>query len=236
MGTLDPKVTGVLPITLGRACRLASHLIKHDKTYVGILHAHKEQKIEELQKIVNEKFLGKIKQTPPHKSAVKRVERTREVYEFRFTEASKDNKYFLFECKVEGGTYIRKICSDLGEMIGGGNMAELRRTAAGIFDEKKIYDLFEFEKVVAKYKNGDGKKLKEMIVPAEDVVKKILPVVQVKKDSVKKLYTGTKVLRTDVIGEIPEIKDYFGAFYGEKFVGVYEKCDDAVGKAEFVNN
>jgi len=30
-----------------------------------------------------------------------------------------DGKRFLFECKVEGGTYIRKICSDLGEMIGG---------------------------------------------------------------------------------------------------------------------
>ncbi len=44
MGTLDPKVTGVLPITLGRACKLADYFIKHDKSYVGILHTHKEQK------------------------------------------------------------------------------------------------------------------------------------------------------------------------------------------------
>ena len=31
MGTLDPKVTGVLPITLGRACKLADYFIKHNK-------------------------------------------------------------------------------------------------------------------------------------------------------------------------------------------------------------
>ena len=45
MGTLDPKVTGVLPITLGRACKLADYFIKHDKSYVGILQTHKEQNI-----------------------------------------------------------------------------------------------------------------------------------------------------------------------------------------------
>jgi len=60
MGTLDPKVTGVLPITLGRACRLAQFLISHDKTYVGILHTHKEQDIKELQKIIDKDFTGEI--------------------------------------------------------------------------------------------------------------------------------------------------------------------------------
>ncbi len=75
MGTLDPKVTGVLPITLGRACKLAAYFIKHDKTYVGVLHTHKEQEISRLQELINEKFMGKIKQTPPRKSAVKREER-----------------------------------------------------------------------------------------------------------------------------------------------------------------
>ena len=42
MGTLDPKVTGVLPITLGRACKLAGYFIRHDKTYVGVLETHRE--------------------------------------------------------------------------------------------------------------------------------------------------------------------------------------------------
>ena len=288
MGTLDPKVTGVLPITLGRACRLASHFITHDKTYIGILHTHSVQDLENLQKIINEKFLGKIKQTPPHKSAVKRVERTREVYHFKFLESSEDKKYFLFECKVEGGTYIRKICSDLGEMIDGANMAELRRTEAGIFGEDfgnnnnnnnmkdevlslinkrseaspnqgraggklktekksfnsfnsnfhKLHNLFDFEKAIAEYKNGDDKKLKEMIVPAEEAIKKVLPIVEVKKESVKRLLIGNPIRKLDTLGEIPKIEDSFTVFCNDKFIGTYKKTDeeDIVGRAEFVKN
>ena len=238
MGTLDPKVTGVLPITLGRACRLANYFIRHDKSYVGILHTHKEQTIENLQKIIDEKFLGKIKQTPPHKSAVKRAERERQVYQFNLLESSDDKKFFLFDCIVEGGTYIRKICSDLGEQIGGANMAELRRTKAGIFGESKIYNLFEFQKAVEEYKNGDDKKLKEMIMPAEIAVKKVLPFVEVKKECLKSLYTGSKLLKKDIVGEIPEIEKSFAIFCDEKFIGTYSKIKDKeiFGKAEFVNN
>jgi len=40
MGTLDPKVTGVLPVTLGRACKLADYFIKHDKSYAISLSDH----------------------------------------------------------------------------------------------------------------------------------------------------------------------------------------------------
>lgn len=35
-GTLDPKVTGVLPIALGRACKLTGFFIGHNKEYTGI--------------------------------------------------------------------------------------------------------------------------------------------------------------------------------------------------------
>ena len=135
MGTLDPKVTGVLPITLGRACKLAGYFIRHDKSYVGVLETHKVCDIKELQGLIDGNFVGRIRQTPPHRSAVKREERERTVYSWKLIEASEDGKSFLFDCKVEGGTYIRKLCSDLGEMIGGGHMGELRRTQAGVFGE-----------------------------------------------------------------------------------------------------
>jgi len=39
-GTLDPKVTGVLPIALGRACKLTGYFLGHDKEYVGIMRIH----------------------------------------------------------------------------------------------------------------------------------------------------------------------------------------------------
>jgi len=57
-GTLDPKVTGVLPIALGRACKFTGTFLGHDKEYIGIMHTHKEQNMHELQEIINKNFLS----------------------------------------------------------------------------------------------------------------------------------------------------------------------------------
>jgi len=239
MGTLDPKVTGVLPITLGRACKLAGYFIKHDKSYVGVLETHKEQDIKELQKLIDDNFTGKIKQTPPHRSAVKREEREREVYSWKLIEASEDNKSFLFETRVEGGTYIRKLCSDLGEMIGGAHMGELRRTEAGIFDESTLVKLGDFAEAVEEYKKGKGAKLKKMLIPAEDAIKKVLPVVEVDKSAVKALHTGKPLLISNVKKKAKVVPgDFFAAFWGNQFIGIYKKTDEenVFARSEFVFN
>lgn len=240
MGTLDPKVTGVLPITLGRACKLAGYFIKHDKSYVGVLHTHKPWDIKELQKLINKNFLGRIKQTPPHRSAVKREEREREVYSFNFLEMSENRQDFLFECKVEGGTYIRKICSDLGEIIGGAHMGELRRTAAGIFDESSLVRLEDFEEAVDEYKKRKENMLKGMLIRAEDAIKKVLKVAFVDKRAIRSLYNGNPLFERDMVEERPnlEIGESFSLFCGEVFIGIYRKTDEKTifGRAEFVYN
>lgn len=249
MGTLDPKVTGVLPITLGRACKLANYFITHDKTYVGVLQTHKDQDIKELQKLIDENFVGKIKQTPPHRSAVKVEERERTVYSWKLIETGETKRDFLFEAKVQGGTYIRKLCSDLGEMIGGAHMGELRRTEAGIFDESTAVNLFDFKSAVDKYKNGDEKPLKKMLIPAEDAIKKVLPVVEVDKCAIKALHIGKPLIDNNVVKK-PYLKkdDFFAAFCsalnghdsGEpsRFIGIYRRTGDEImfGRAEFVFN
>jgi H/ACA ribonucleoprotein complex subunit 4 len=239
MGTLDPKVTGVLPITLGRACKLAGYLISHDKVYVGILECHKEQDMEELQGIIDSTFVGKIRQTPPHRSAVKRAERIREVYHWKLLESDESERNFLFEASVEGGTYIRKLCSDLGEMIGGAHMGELRRTRAGIFDESSLVRLDEFEAAVMKWKDGDGGDLGRMVVPAEDVIRRILPVVEVDKSAVKSLYIGRPLFASNVLLK-DELKEgeVFAAFCGNEFIGIYRKSGEEIifGRPEFVCN
>lgn len=239
MGTLDPKVTGVLPITLGRACKLASYFITHDKTYVGILHTHKKQNCKELQEIIDEKFSGKIKQTPPNRSAVKKAERTREVYYWKIIESDETCRDFLFEAKVQGGTYIRKLCSDLGELIGGAHMGELRRTNAGIFDEISIVSLYEFDIAVEEYKSGKEENLREMIVDARHAIKEVLPVVEIEKRVVKALYTGKPLFEKDVVNP-PKFKEgtSFAAFCKNDFIGVYKFVDqgDIFGKSEFVFN
>lgn len=239
MGTLDPKVTGVLPVTLGRACKLAGYFIKHDKEYVGILHTHKEMDIKELQKLIDDNFVGKIKQTPPHRSAVKREERERTVYTWKLLEAGENNKEFLFESKVEGGTYIRKICSDLGEMIGGAHMGDLRRTKAGIFDESKMYNLHDFRSAVGKWKDGSEKELRDMLIPAEDAIKKVLQVVEVDKSAIKSLYIGRPLFSSNVVGE-PKIEndEVFALFCKEKFIGIYKRTGEEIifARSEFVFN
>ena len=48
-GTLDPMVTGVLPVAINRACKLSGYFIKKDKTYIGKMHLHSEVEEDKLK-------------------------------------------------------------------------------------------------------------------------------------------------------------------------------------------
>ncbi|MBI4983769.1 RNA-guided pseudouridylation complex pseudouridine synthase subunit Cbf5 [Candidatus Woesearchaeota archaeon] len=133
-GTLDPQVTGVQPIGVGRATRITEFLLTAPKEYVGIMHLHHPVE-ESILRNELKKFIGKIRQLPPLKSAVKREVRTREIYEFEILEIK--NQDVLFRVKCQAGTYIRKLCHDLGQELKiGAHMTELRRTQAGPFTEE----------------------------------------------------------------------------------------------------
>ena len=71
-GTLDPMVTGVLPLLINRSCRLSNYFMKKDKKYIGKMLLHADISEEELKKHMKE-FIGKIMQKPPVRSKVKRV-------------------------------------------------------------------------------------------------------------------------------------------------------------------
>lgn len=237
-GTLDPLVTGVLPIALGRACRLTGTFLGHDKTYVGIIHTHKEQDIETLQKLINENFSGVITQLPPKKSRVKRQEREREIMQFKLLQRGEDKKDFLFIAKVQGGTYIRKLCSDLGDMIGGAHMAELRRVQAGVFVEKQAIRLYDFDKAVEEYEKNKPEALMKLIIPAEDAIKQVLPAFEIKEFALFSLKSGKPLFRKDlVLDTIPE-DEHFALFLKEKFIGIYRRVkeNDIIARPEFVFN
>lgn len=241
LGTLDPQVTGVLPIMINRACKLSEFLMRKDKRYVGVMRLHGEVGEGKLKKEVK-KFVGKISQLPPVRSRVKRAERERDIFSFDILE--KDGKDVLFECEVEAGTYVRKLVHDLGEMVGGAHMLELRRVKAGIFGEENLVDLYEFEKAVEEFKEGDDKNLKEMIVPAEEVVRGVMSCVELgKKELLAKILVGSPLHDGDVSSEIDKIKEgeIFGLFSDEKFIGIYRKVSDSekgeiLAKPEFVRN
>ncbi len=228
-GTLDPKVTGVLPIALNRACKLTGYFMGHDKTYIGIMRIHEEKNMEEIQKIIDKKFMGKIQQLPPVKSRVKRAIREREIMKFKLLE--QDEKNIVFEAKVQAGTYIRKLISDLGDDIGGAHMLELRRTQAGIFEEKKSVTLYEFEEALK-----DEKKLEKIITPGE-IIKTVYPVVEINKDNLIQIFTGKPIHRDNLINKKTFKKgETVCIFYKKQFIGMYEVINstEIFAKSKFV--
>jgi H/ACA ribonucleoprotein complex subunit 4 len=225
-------VTGVLPIALNRACRLSDYFMHKNKTYVGIMRVHKDIERKELEKEISN-FIGKIMQLPPVKSRVKREIREREVFSFKILEI--EGKDVLFETEVQAGTYIRKLCSDLGDRIGGAHMLELRRIKAGIFSEENIVNLYDFEKAVESWKKGDETQLRKILIPADKAIKKVLPIVEVKQELIKQLLTGKPLMKKDIkIGK----EKKFAIFSQDKFIGVYRKVDEGeiTARAEFVFN
>ena len=220
-GTLDPMVTGVLPVALNRACKLTTWFMKKKKKYIGVMQIHQEISEEKLKEEMDE-FLGKIMQLPPVKSRVKREEREREVYSWKILEIK--GKEVLFEADVEAGTYIRKLISDLGEKIGGAHMTELRRTEAGIFKEENanFVNLYDLEKAIKEAEEGKEEKLRELIIPGE-IIAEILPVVQYKGDDLKHLLTGKPLMKKD----IENVKDnLFCLFDKDRLIGVYHRVDE----------
>ncbi len=135
-GTLDPKVTGVLPITLEEATKMVQALLHSGKEYVCVLKLHGDVDDPTIKHVLSI-FEDEIYQRPPLRSSVKRQLRTRRIYYIDYIE--RDGRNVLFKVGCEGGTYIRKLCFDIGEILGvGGHMQELRRTRAGPFLETSV--------------------------------------------------------------------------------------------------
>lgn len=208
-GTLDPKVSGVLPVAINKATRVLGFLLTLPKEYVGVMHLHGDVSLSNIRKAIKKKFLGKIKQTPPRKCAVKRQERIREVHAFTIIE--KKDKDVLFRVKVQAGTYIRKLVSDLGGELGvGAHMTELRRTAVGNLKEKQAITLYELAKIAK-----DNKKLAKAMLPMEKVISHV-PKALLKKSSLKKIQYGQLIPKQDIIKA--EKGEILAAFVNKKFI------------------
>ncbi|MFT4309854.1 MAG: RNA-guided pseudouridylation complex pseudouridine synthase subunit Cbf5 [Candidatus Woesearchaeota archaeon] len=196
-GTLDPKVTGVLPIGIGRAAKLSQLLLPAGKEYVGILHLH-ENVPEKLLVEVIKNFLGDIDQLPPVKSAVRRRLRVRRVYYFEILE--RKDRDILFRVGVQAGTYIRKLCHDIGISLGcGANMGELRRTVAGPFTESNSVILHDLRDAYALYKEDNNSSiLRRFLIPVEESISHI-PKAYVSDDAVWSICHGSPLYVPGVV-------------------------------------
>lgn len=168
-GTLDPDVSGVLPVALGRATKLVRYVAGKRKTYVGICKFGKELKEGHIRDVFDS-FRGEIEQVPPLVSAVKKVKRKRFVHSLEVLEIA--GKRVLFRAVVEAGTYIRALCEDMGKKAGcGAFMEELRRVAVGGIREESCCTMQELSDAYWVWKErGEGGLLEKCIVPVDSLI------------------------------------------------------------------
>jgi H/ACA ribonucleoprotein complex subunit 4 len=197
-GTLDPKVTGVLPIALEDATKMAQTLLPAGKEYICVMHLHGDVSDHRLEQVLDE-FKGEIYQRPPLRAAVKRQLRTRRIYYVEFLE--REGRDVLIRVGCEAGTYLRKYCFDIGEALGcGAHMRELRRTRTGPFREDdtliKLHDLAD---AYAFWREkGKEEHLRGVILPVEASVNH-LPKLVVRDGAVDALCHGASLAAPGVL-------------------------------------
>lgn len=135
-------------------------------------------KDEELDRVLS-CFVGEIEQTPPMYSAVRvngkrlyelarkgiEVERKpRKITVYSIERKGRESGDIVLDIKCSKGTYIRTLCSDIGEMLGcGACMSALRRTEAGMFSVENAYTLDE---VIREAEIGD---VSSLLLPTETI-------------------------------------------------------------------
>ncbi|MDY6768631.1 MAG: RNA-guided pseudouridylation complex pseudouridine synthase subunit Cbf5 [Candidatus Nanohaloarchaea archaeon] len=186
-GTLDPHVTGVLPVGLDRGTKVMAPLSGAGKEYVCLMELGEEQDRAAVEETAEE-LVGTIKQVPPEKSAVKREEREREIYELEVLEVDVTDVLYRVEC--EKGFYVRTFCEQFGEALGTtGEMAELRRTKVGTFTEDDTVILQDLVDEYAFWQEGEENRLDELVLPVEAGVRHLKKVL-VKDSAVAALAHG----------------------------------------------
>jgi H/ACA ribonucleoprotein complex subunit 4 len=196
-GTLDPKVTGVLPIGLQESTKVVQTLLVSGKEYVCVMRTHGEQdeaRVVETLKL----FVGEIYQRPPVRASVKRRLRTRTIYGIDYHGG--DGRNWLFTVACESGTYIRKLCYDVGEVLGrGAHMHELRRTRSGPFTECDLLTMYDLVDAIDLWKEeGEEEPLRNVIRPVEDALG-LLPKIWIRDSAVDAVCTGAALAMPGIL-------------------------------------
>jgi tRNA pseudouridine55 synthase len=195
MGTLDPIATGVLPLVIGRATRLAQFYTRSDKIYEGVVRfgwstttydragdpasPKTEVTIDgaELEPLL-ERYRGEFLQTPPQVSA-KKVEGRRayelarksvvvemepvKVHIYELTILGVNGADVILRAHCSGGTYMRSIAHDLGQLLGcGAHLNELRRLSSGEFEIGHARTIAQLESLAA-----DERLIDALVPPAQ---------------------------------------------------------------------
>jgi len=176
-GTLDPLATGLLIICCGKMTKSINNFSAMNKTYTGKItigsttpsydletkpnvHYPIDHINEKLILKTAKKFVGKIFQTPPMFSAIKKdgvrlynlarqgkeikIDK-REVSIDSFEITSFNLPEISFNVTCSKGTYIRSLAHDFGkELNSGAHLSELRRIKIGDYSVKDSVKVMDF--------------------------------------------------------------------------------------------
>jgi len=223
-GTLDPKVTGVLPLGLGEATKALGVLLLGPKEYHALGRLHSLPTKEKLDDVLNQ-FTGEIFQKPPQRSAVLRRTRTRKIFEIELIEQKE--RLILVRVLCEAGTYIRKLFYDIGEILGpGATMVELRRSRVIQFSERDhLVTMHELADAFATWdEKKDDSKLLKLIQPIEHVLSEIKSVV-IRDSAIDSMCHGAQLA-------VPGILEISHNLKKEDLVAIYSQKGEIVALAE----
>jgi len=223
-GTLDPQVSGVLPLGLGEATKALGVLLYGPKEYHALGRIHSLPSKEKLDEVI-QLFTGEIFQKPPQRSAVVRQTRSRTIYEWEILEQKE--RLLLTRILCESGTYIRKLYYDIGEILGpGATMIELRRTRVDQFHESDgLITLHELANAFSVWEEKkDESKLKKIIKPIEYAFSEIKSVI-IRDSAVDAMCHGAQLAIPGILKISPNLKK------GD-IVGIYTQKGEIVALAE----
>jgi len=180
-GTLDPLATGLLIICCGKMTKMINNFSAMNKTYSGKItigsttpsydletkpnvHYPVDHINEKLILKTAKKFIGKIFQTPPMFSAIKKdgvrlynlarqgkeikIDK-REVSIDSFEITSFNLPEISFSVTCSKGTYIRSLAHDFGkELNSGAHLSELRRINIGDYSVKDSVKVMDFIRAI----------------------------------------------------------------------------------------
>jgi len=223
-GTLDPQVSGVLPLGLGEATKALGVLLYGPKEYHALGRIHSLPSKEKLENTIK-LFTGAIFQKPPQRSAVVRQTRIRTIHELEVLEQKE--RLLLTRILCESGTYIRKLYYDIGEFLGpGATMIELRRTRVDQFRESDgLVTLHELAHAFSLWEEKkDESRLKEIIKPVEYAFSEIKSII-IRDSAVDAMCHGAQLAIPGILKISPNLKK------GD-VVGVYTQKGEVVALAE----
>jgi H/ACA ribonucleoprotein complex subunit 4 len=162
------------------------------------MRLHSQVTKNEIEKILKE-FQGPLYQRPPVRSSVKRRLRTRTIYYNNFLEM--EDRKVLFKVGCEAGTYIRKLCYDIGEALGcGAHMQELRRTRVGTFiEDESLVTLHDISYLYNQWQETkDEALLRKFVYPMEKAFH-LMPKIHVRDSAVDALCHGAHLTAPGVL-------------------------------------